>query len=98
MEGASDALLIIAASQMRGSQRRRFLGEVCLRLCDGNTRQAEYRFGWRRDTFSKGIAERELNADELATRKSGNAGKKRSEDQNPQLAIDMPGRQFPAVG
>ena len=89
MEGASDALLIIAASQMSGSQRRRFLGEVCLRLCDGNTRQAEYRFGWGRDTISKGIVERKLDADELATRKSGNAGKKRSEDQNPQLAIDI---------
>lgn len=89
MEGVSDALLITAASQMSGSQRRRFLGEVCLKLCDGNTRQAEYRFGWGRDTISKGIAERKLDAAELATRKSGNAGKKRSEVQNPQLAIDI---------
>ena len=89
MEGASDALLITAASQMSGSQRRQFLGEVCLKLCDGNTRQAEYRFGWGRDTISKGLAERKLDADELATRKSGNAGKKRSEVQNPQLAIDI---------
>ncbi len=89
MEGASDALLITAASQMSGSQRRQFLGEVCLKLCDGNTRQAEYRFGWGRDTISKGLAERKLDSDELATRKSGNAGKKRSEVQNPQLAIDI---------
>ncbi len=89
MEGASDALLITAASQMSGSQRRQFLGEVCLMLCDGNTRQAEYRFGWGRDTISKGLVERKLDADELATRKSGNAGKKRSEVQNPQLAIDI---------
>ncbi len=89
MEGASDALLISAASQMSGSQRRQFLGEVCLKLCDGNARQAEYRFGWGRDTISKGLAERKLDAAELATRKSGNAGKKRSEVQNPQLAIDI---------
>ena len=89
MEGVSDALLITAASQMRGSQRRQFLGEVCLKLCDGNTRQAEYRFGWGRNTISKGLAERKLDAAELATRKSGNAGKKRSEVQNPQLAIDI---------
>lgn len=89
MEGVADALLITAASQMKGSQRRQFLGEVCLRLCDGNTRQAEYRFGWGRHTIAQGIAERELDADVLATRKSGNAGKKRSEDQNPQLAIDI---------
>ena len=89
MEGVADALLITAASQMKGSQRRQFLGEVCLQLCDGNTRQAEYRFGWGRHTIAHGIAERELDADVLATRKSGNAGKKRSEDQNPQLAIDI---------
>jgi hypothetical protein len=89
MEGVSDALLITAASQMSGSQRRQFLGEVCLKLCDGNTRQAEYRFGWGRNTISKGLAERKLDAAELAIRKSGNAGKKRSEVQNPQLAIDI---------
>ncbi len=89
MEGVADGLLISAASQMNGSQRRQFLGEVCLQLCEGNPRQAEYRFGWGRDTVAQGIVEQKLDADELATRKSGNAGKKRSEDQNPQLAIDI---------
>tara|TARA_B100000949_G_C14238459_1_gene432352 strand:+ start:119 stop:778 length:660 start_codon:yes stop_codon:yes gene_type:complete len=89
MDGVADELLMSAASQMSGSVRRMFLAAVCLKLCDGNTRQAEYRFGWGRDTIAKGIAERKLDADELATRKSGNAGKKRSEDQNPQLAIDI---------
>ena len=89
MEGVADELLISAASQLSGAGRRMFLAAVCLKLCDGNTRQAEYRFGWGRDTISKGLAERKLDAAELATRKSGNAGKKRSEVQNPQLAIDI---------
>lgn len=89
MEGVADELLKSAASQMSGAARRMFLATVCLKLCDGNARQAEYLFGWGRDTIAKGLEERELNPDELASRKSGNVGKKRSEDQNPQLTIDI---------
>jgi len=89
MEGVADDLLIAAASRMAGIQRRLFLAEVCQKLCGGNTRQAEHRFGWGRNTIAKGIGEQELDPDAAATRKSGNAGKKRSEEQNPQLAIDI---------
>lgn len=89
MEGEADGLIVLAASQMRGTVRRQFLGEVCLELCEGSARQAEYRFGWGRNTISQGIEERTLDAEELATRKSKNAGKQRSEDRNPQLAIDI---------
>ena len=89
MEGVADDLLIAAASQMGGIQRRLFLAEVCRKLCDGNTRQAERRFGWGRNTIAKGIEEQKLAPDALATRRSCNAGKKRSEEQNPQLAIDI---------
>ncbi len=89
MDGVADELLISAASQMNGVPRRLFQAAVCLKLCDGNTRQTEYRFGWGRDTVAKGLEEQKLNPDALASRKSGNAGKKRSEDRNPQLAIDI---------
>lgn len=89
MDGVADELLISAASQMSGVSRRVFQAVVCLKLCDGNTRQAEYRFGWGRDTVAKGLKEHKLNPEKLASRKSGNAGKKRSEEQNPQLAIDI---------
>lgn len=89
MDGVADELLVAAASQMTGIQRRIFLGEVCQKLCEGNTRQAERRFGWGRDTIAKGIEERKLDPDALVSHKSGNAGKKRSEEQNPQLAIDI---------
>ncbi|MDP6723471.1 MAG: hypothetical protein QGF59_32705 [Pirellulaceae bacterium] len=89
MEGVADDLLMVAALRMKGMQRRLFLAEVCGKLCDGNTRQAERRFGWGRSTIAKGIEEQKLAPDGLATRKSGNAGKKRSEEQNPQLAIDI---------
>ncbi len=89
MDGVADELLISASSQMSGAGRRMFLAAVCLKLCEGNTREAEYRFGWGRDTIAKGLEEQKLHPEELAGRKSGNAGKKRSEDQNPQLAIDI---------
>ncbi len=89
MDGVADDLLIAAACRMTGIQRRLFLAEVCRKLCDGNARQAERRFGWGRNTIAKGIEEQELDPDALATRRSGNAGKKRSEEQHPQLAIDI---------
>lgn len=89
MECAVDDLLKSAAGRLRGAERRMFLAEVCLVLCDGNPRQAEYRFGWGRDTVAKGLEEREADPAEVASRKSNNRGKKRSEEQNPQLAIDI---------
>ena len=89
MDGVADNLLIAAASQMAGIQRRLFLAEVCEKLCDGSPRRAERRFGWGRHTIAKGIEEHKLDPGTLATRKSGNVGKKRSEEQNPQLAIDI---------
>jgi len=89
MEGAADELLVAAARRMKGVHRRLFLAEVCQKLCGGNTRRAERRFGWGRDTIAKGIEEQKLDPEVLATRRSRNAGKKRSEDRNPQLAIDI---------
>jgi transposase len=52
-----DALLQAAANRLRGHQRRLFLAEVTLQLCAGNTRQAERRFGWGRQTIAKGLQE-----------------------------------------
>lgn len=89
MDGVADGLLKSAASQLSGTRRRQFLAQVCLELCDGNARQAEMRFGWGRETIAKGMAEREADPAELKSRKSGNRGKKRSEDQDPQLAVDI---------
>jgi len=89
MDAAADGLLILAASQMRGTQRRRFLSEVCERLCDGNSRRAEERFGWGRETIAKGTAERAAGPIDVKAKYSKNLGKKRFEDANPQLAIDI---------
>lgn len=89
MDVVADELLKIAAAQLRGTVRRRFLAEVCERMCGGNFRQAEQRFGWGRGTIEKGQAERESGPIDLKARTSRNRGQKRSEDTNSQLAIDI---------
>lgn len=85
----SDQLLKSAASRLRGTVRRQFLAEVCEQLCGGNAREAEYRFGWGRETIAKGMEERCADPEELAHRPSNHRGQPRSEDRNPQLAIDI---------
>lgn len=90
MDGIADELLLFAAKQMHGAARRMFLADVCETLCDGSPRQAEYRFGWGRDTIEKGMDERTESAEERAARPaSGNRGRKPWEEQDPQLAIDI---------
>lgn len=83
----SDELLVLAAKQLHGSTRRAFLGQVCQKLCGGNTRKAENRFGWGRETIALGIAEQ--NPSFTTPEKIENRGQRRSEVRNPQLAIDI---------
>lgn len=89
MDDVADALLKSAAAQLKGTQRRQFLAEVCLKLCDGSARRAEQRFGWGRETIAKGLTERSIDSADGEAFKSKNQGKPRSEDANPQLAIDI---------
>jgi len=90
MDGVADQLLVSAAKQLHGVNRRMFLAEVCEALCDGNSRQAEYRFGWGRETIEKGMAERAMTEQERSEQpSSGNQGRKPWEEQHPQLAVDI---------
>ena len=90
MDGVADELLKSASSQLRGATRRMFLADVCDALCNGSPRMAEARFGWGRETIEKGMFERKESPEERAARPaSGNRGRKPSEEQNPQLAVDI---------
>ena len=89
MDVVADELLKLAGLQMRGTQRRRFLAEVCQALCDGSPRLAEERFGWGRETVAKGLSERAAGHLDPQAKSSRNRGQPRSEDANPQLAIDI---------
>ena len=55
-----ELLLRQGADRLKGYERRLFMAEVTLKLCDGNPRKAERRFGWGRETVSKGIPKRQL--------------------------------------
>ena len=82
-----DALLQAAAKRLRGHQRRLFLAEVTLELCDGNTRQAERRFGWGRDTVTKGL--HELQQGIRCLENFSARGRPRWEEEQPQRAQDI---------
>ena len=89
MEGVADDLLVLAARQLRNKQRRAFLAEVCCRLCDGSPRKAEARFGWGRETVAKGLREQEQDETPPPAVTTSRRGRQRSEEKNPQLAIDI---------
>ena len=80
-------LLRLAAGKLTGHKRRVFIAEVTIRLCEGNARQSEERFGWGRETVRKGLQELQQGiviVDHFKAR-----GRTRSEERNPQLAEDI---------
>jgi hypothetical protein len=82
-----DDLLRLGAQRLAGHQRRLFQAQVCLTLCCGNPRQAERRFGWGRHTVRKGLHEYQSGVRCLENFQAH--GRRRTEDQNPQLAQDI---------
>src|ERR1700739_1454400 len=82
-----DAMWQAAAKRLRGHQRRLFLAEVTLTLCDGNTRQAERRFGWGRQTIAKGV--QELQQGIRCVENFTARGRSRWQEEDPQRAEDI---------
>jgi transposase len=82
-----DAMMQAAAKRLRGHQRRLFLAEVTLTLCDGNTRQAERRFGWGRETIAKGL--HELQQGIRCVENFAARGRPRWEEEDPRRAQDI---------
>src|SRR5262245_25747565 len=80
-------LIRSAARRLKGHQRRLFQAEVASRLCGGNPRAAERRFGWGRDAVATGLGEARLGIrclDNFAAR-----AKRPAEVKDPQLAADI---------
>jgi transposase len=80
-------LLRRGAERLTGHERRLFIAEVTLKVCEGNPRQAEYRFGWGRETVGKGMQELQSGVrcrEDFAAR-----GRPRWEDEQPQLKQDI---------
>jgi len=87
MDDVPDSLIASAAKRLFGSERRSFMAEVTLAICQGSPRIAERRFGWGRQAVQKGIDESKHGI-VLATEPS-NRGRRCLEVDNPQLAIDI---------
>src|SRR3954447_19317132 len=82
-----DALIRSGARRLTGHQRRSFQAEVAAELCGANARQAERRFGWGRETVERGLHERHTGIrclEDFVAR-----GRRRSEEEGPQLAADI---------
>jgi hypothetical protein len=90
MEGSVacyESLLRQGAERLKGHERRLFMAEVTLKLCEGKARQAERRFGWGRETVSKGLHEWQQGVrclENFAAR-----ARPRLEEKRPQLAQDI---------
>lgn len=82
-----DQLLQVGSRRLMGHQRRLFQAETCLKLCDGNPRQAERRFGWGRHNVALGIHEFQSGIRCLENFVA--KGRRRAEERNPQLAQDI---------
>lgn len=82
-----ESLLQQGANRLKGHERRLFMAEVTLKLCAGNARKAERRFGWGRDTVAKGL--HELQQGVRCLENFSARGRPRLEDKTPQLAQDI---------
>ena len=82
-----EELIRAGAHRLTSLQRRLFQAEVCLTRCGGSPRQAERRFGWGRETIAKGLHEYRSGLHCLENFRA--RGRRRSEDQDPQLAQDI---------
>ena len=87
MDDLTNALLASAAKRLKGNQRRGFQAEVCTKLCDGSPRKAEQYFGWGRKSVAQGL--RQQAGEVEVANPTARRGRQRSEEANPQLAIDI---------
>jgi hypothetical protein len=82
-----ESLLQQGANRLKGYERRLFMAEVTVKLWNGNTRIAERRFGWGRETVAKGL--HELRQGVRCLENFSARGRPRLEDKTPQLAQDI---------
>ena len=82
-----EKLIRSAARRLKGHQRRLFQAEVADRLCGGNPRAAERRFGWSRQAVATGL--REAQAGIRCVENFPARGKLPAEVKDPQLAADI---------
>jgi hypothetical protein len=75
------------ANKLRGTERRKYIGEITIELLDGNARKAESEFGWGRETVKTGMAE--LTTGIRCINNYSARGNKKTEEKMPELADDI---------
>jgi hypothetical protein len=80
--------LCLAASKLRGVERRSFQAEMTLKYCKGSARMAERVFGWGRESVEVGLAEQRTG---IVCRgaQAGYGGTKRWEERQPEAAAAL---------
>jgi hypothetical protein len=76
-----------AANKMSSAKRREYIGEITIKLLDGNARKAEREFGWGRETVKTGMAE--LTTGIKCLNNYSTRGNKKTEEKMPELADDI---------
>lgn len=80
--------LCLAASKLRGAERRSFQAEMTLKYCQGSARRAERVFGWGRESVEVGLAEKRTGMVCVGAQ-SGYGGAKRWEERQPVAAAAL---------
>jgi len=75
----------LAATKMKGTDRRAFQAEMTLKYCAGKARQAEEIFGWGRKTVETGLGEKRTGLISLGSQ-TIYSGRKRWEEHQPKAA------------
>lgn len=81
------ALIQSAGQRLKGHERRAFLAEVAEQLCLGSPRKTETQFGFSRHTVRLGLHEYRTGL--ICYGNYVDHGKKKTEEEKPQLAADI---------
>jgi hypothetical protein len=81
------AILKSAAKKLKKADKRQFMAEVALEYCGGSPRKTEDVFGWSRHTVELGL--NELRTGITCVGNYHLCGRKKAEDENPQLKADI---------
>jgi len=78
----------LAAKNMSGPTRRKYMAEMSLKYCNGNARLTEKIFGWSREAIAKGLKEKNTGVVHVGLQ-SKRCGRKRWEKDHPEAAYHL---------
>lgn len=86
LDSQEDQLIHSAARRLKGRERRLFITEMTIELCEGNARLSESRFRWRQETANTGMQEL---PEGIVIERAPAGGRSNWEHRHPQLGADI---------